>query len=521
MSEVCVLVVLTGKLFHLSFLLPNLRTGANFGITSYLTGICRLIDLNLLEASKRQLMRGFDGDSANVCKYGLGLNCVLVKERCCDLIQQHRLPPDHSHTWQTDGLFSVIEGWLLHEGFTGCATLSQLHAFLCRKFAEAKAYKDKRVEIRVLLANFCFTHWLDGCVEVKKLNNIGVPLIWRHVWNESTKEVVSQYKMALSDEGTFYKSEWGPWVEETVEVEDATTGVVSVEKVLRSDAKGIHLMKSYPDVNANPGWEDWIQAENSDEGASEGKGWSCGKVFKDLKSYVFTGMNNADSKSAHDELDALHRWHLAHPTPDSLFFTDSIRLDTGQVIPAGPVLSWQEMWVKLKRLASHCAFDNGENIRQSEAQDGLSAAMAIRDLRHPDRQAIAMASSAAVANVVTHAGYTGPERMAALAGNKETGALYIQETIDSVGALFLIELMNFEGEFRVGLGRRTFNSELDDLSNGKYHIEWFERVSKRTFAWGESPTFKLTDMGTNSRRQTLGPQTSVEDIKDFIQLKVH
>ena len=46
------------KLFHLTLLFPNLRTGADFGITSYLTGLCRLVDLGLLTSSNTRLMRG-------------------------------------------------------------------------------------------------------------------------------------------------------------------------------------------------------------------------------------------------------------------------------------------------------------------------------------------------------------------------------------------------------------------------------------------------------------------------------
>lgn len=80
--------VFGSKLYHLSLLLPNLSTGANFGATSFLTGLCRMIDLGNIKELKRHLLRGFDGDSANVCKVGLGLNCVLVKMRAFDMVQQ-------------------------------------------------------------------------------------------------------------------------------------------------------------------------------------------------------------------------------------------------------------------------------------------------------------------------------------------------------------------------------------------------------------------------------------------------
>ena len=56
-------------------------------------------------------------------------------------VGQNRLPPDHSHTWQCDGLFSVIEGWLEHEGFKGTRTVSELIEFLRLRFSQATASK--------------------------------------------------------------------------------------------------------------------------------------------------------------------------------------------------------------------------------------------------------------------------------------------------------------------------------------------------------------------------------------------
>ena len=50
--------VFSKKLFHLTLLFGNLRTGADFGITSYVTGLCRLIDLKLLSSTNTRLMRG-------------------------------------------------------------------------------------------------------------------------------------------------------------------------------------------------------------------------------------------------------------------------------------------------------------------------------------------------------------------------------------------------------------------------------------------------------------------------------
>ena len=126
-------------------------------------------------------------------------------------MQQSRLEPDHSHHWLTDGTFSVMEGWLCHDGFPGCPTIWDLIDYLRSKFAAAERYKDKRVEVTCLLVTFAFTKWFDGCIHQDEIRRIGTPLVWRHMWSEEQGDVVVQYKMALSDEGSFEKDEWGPW----------------------------------------------------------------------------------------------------------------------------------------------------------------------------------------------------------------------------------------------------------------------------------------------------------------------
>ena len=125
--------VYAGKLFHLMLLLPNLVTGADFGVTSCLSGLVRMFKLGQITPQKRRLLRGMDGGSENVNYVGLGMNSTLVKElhvNSINYVQQHRLPPDHSHHWITDGTFSVIKGWLCHDGFSGCATIWDLIDFL-------------------------------------------------------------------------------------------------------------------------------------------------------------------------------------------------------------------------------------------------------------------------------------------------------------------------------------------------------------------------------------------------------
>ena len=53
--------VYASKLDHLTLLLPNLKTGADFGVTSFLSGLVRMFQLGEVTSSTRRLLRGMDG----------------------------------------------------------------------------------------------------------------------------------------------------------------------------------------------------------------------------------------------------------------------------------------------------------------------------------------------------------------------------------------------------------------------------------------------------------------------------
>ena len=199
--------VYAGKLYHLSLLLPNLTTGANFGIQSMLNGLVSVIRLGEVTPAMRTFLRGIDGGSENDNLFTLAVNSMLVKVGRFDVVQQTRLPPSHSHHWLTDGLFSTIEGWMTGTGFPGCATLSELIAYLRKRFSRAANYKSKQVEINILLVNFAYKKWFEGHINSNKLKRISDPLVWRHSWVPETETVLVQYKYSLSDVGSFEKDE--------------------------------------------------------------------------------------------------------------------------------------------------------------------------------------------------------------------------------------------------------------------------------------------------------------------------
>ena len=167
-------------------------------------------------------------------------------------------------------------------------------------------------------------------------------------------------------------------------------------------------MKSYPDINVDPGFDQWIRATKDDVGVmsqKRGEGWSREKIFHDVSRYKFPGIDEATSQRAFKEWACWHDWFKAHPSPELLVFPGPICLSDGTTVSTEPHLSWHSMWAKLSTLAPRLPV-NGEhstaNNATAAAADAAAAASAataaaagaasvaaLRDLQHPARQALA------------------------------------------------------------------------------------------------------------------------------------
>ena len=99
------------------------------------------------------------------------------------------------------------------------------------------------------------------------------------------------------------------------------------------------------------------------------------------------------------------------------------------------------------------------------------------------------------------------------------GRAYISKRLDEKGALFFIQLKNYEGELAVGIGRRLFTETQAELEAAKYQVEWFERKGKKRHSWGLKPAFKLTVAGYTGKRKKVSQQ-SLESIRHFLPLIV-
>ena len=114
------------------------------------------------------------------------------------------------------------------------------------------------------------------------------------------------------------------------------------------------------------------------------------------------------------------------------------------------------------------------------------------------------------------------DRRVSLLQDAQLGKQYISDNLHSKGALFLFTLPHSEGELAVGLGRRTFDAEVDNADKDLYEIEWFERKKKKDTHWGKRPGFKLTVAGyrRENRKNVPYPQTSVEPRSAFLPIVV-
>jgi len=163
-----------GKCLYLNLLLPSLRTGANFGATSFLHGLYGQVSRGHLTPRTETIFRGSDGGSELVAFTCHGVHATVAKRLRKDLLWA-RLPPEHSHE-AVDRYFSWVEGHV-NGAPGGCSTPWELEA-LIRKFHRTSAYKEWNLQLGWQLCNRNIDKWLEGRLNRSTIKNIKVPLVW-------------------------------------------------------------------------------------------------------------------------------------------------------------------------------------------------------------------------------------------------------------------------------------------------------------------------------------------------------
>lgn len=339
-----------------------------------------------------------------------------------------------------------------------------------------------------------------------QVRRIGDPLVWRHRWCDEQNKVIHQYKYALSDEDTFYRDEWGPWIDKEVPRNDDVTGEVIMETVQRSDPLGVDLISSYPNIEEFPGLEEWLDLES----------WKAEQVFHHLKRWEFFS-NGETAKASWAEL---HTWHTAHQSSNDIALGEPLSLPSGASFSTTP-MPWSDMWSIILRDVDNESEESSIPFTQTSKDKRKGGGQPFLDplSKRVDREALSTSRSAVELNRVTNPNYTEKQQRVAIAGDKKSGLAYVSDHINTEGSLFLIQLKHQEGEFAVGLGRRTFNKDVDVTEESKFEIEWFERKNKSKHCWGKQPAFRRAVHGYASNRKKIYSK-SVESIDDFIQLAV-
>lgn len=383
----------------------------------------------------------------------------------------------------------------------------ELREYLLRKFkTEMSSYKNVDIAIDILVANFDFESWLDGCVQTaafmipqKKKPDGSVdrpePLVWRYSLSPQG-HVLTHWKMSLVDQGTEVQDEWGPFEECYVECQNPATGQDGHRRVLRTKADGEKYMLKVPSLLVNPGYEEYLDARS----------WSQERVLGDMRKVKWPPGTPAMVDAVWATMGDWHRQHQRSADLPTLPVQWQEQHMQGLEMGTG-VLDWHEMWTTLLQFSPR-APPHGAAAAAAAAAAAIAAAppakhepIVSQPVPPSARRAAAAGMAPAVAprasevNVVRSMAYT--SRDASLLDLQEKGEGYVQRHWDTVGALFWVELADLDGELRVGLVRRTQRPPHAKESDGDavdgdadgddgVWVEWFERKQKQRREWGKA-----------------------------------
>ena len=110
-----------GKALNVFMLLPSLKTGANFGATTWLHSLVNMVNCGSLTKETHTIVRGSDGGSEFVAFTIHATHCHTAQILGKRIIWA-RYAPDHSHDL-ADRFFSWVEGFLNDLSHHGCMTI--------------------------------------------------------------------------------------------------------------------------------------------------------------------------------------------------------------------------------------------------------------------------------------------------------------------------------------------------------------------------------------------------------------
>jgi hypothetical protein len=179
---------------HYAVVPPMLRTGANFGCTSFVTSLYHLIKGGKIGAGvKRCARQQTDGGSDNVGWVTYVLNVVLVREGVFDIIDWLRLRAGHSHN-EGDGNHSTARRVFYPKKGVGpgCASPFQFEQML----VDGLRGMSGGLEMLWQLSNYNFSKWAEGLVQ--DLGGIKNQRWWRFVYDPKWRSTALSVSLSRS-----------------------------------------------------------------------------------------------------------------------------------------------------------------------------------------------------------------------------------------------------------------------------------------------------------------------------------
>jgi hypothetical protein len=484
-----------GELHRISIVPPNLRTGANFGCTAYLGGLYEMSKQKLLgENQIRQTDSGPDNEAVITHAF----HWLLVHVGAINKLIWNRGAPKHSHN-KADRVNSMMKEIIWPRSGADAGGVQTPWDF---EHVVRKALQTQKCipQLAWHLVNFDFTEWFKGSVS-SQFTHQSSARYWQY-----------EYDPSLPQHGyvrVTFRDSILPF--EDTKMPEMKPVDIQVDGSMVTRPTGLLFMNqaSIPALNRQPRKETWKAAEKADIGEGdkkEAKAWQQTKVMSDITEYrmlTFPAVKQAQWK-------AINNFHKTYRTSDMvpslpLTLTPGDGSAGSFTIEHGMPLDWDTIWDELawRHDRPHRPQHDNDANKTTLAAPVAPAAPTPAPLSLPEpnlpdslppdvRQALI---NGVTDNSDTKALLARAQRILAIHREVHAMGAAKEVSIPEPGSLVFVELTNFEGEFRVGLGRLATTQK--PSSDNLLTVEWcvpkgfLKIVEQRdSFTWKDTQTFE-------------------------------
>jgi N-acetylglutamate synthase-like GNAT family acetyltransferase len=512
----CNTVVGKGGVNRFMVVPAHVRTGSNFGLTSFIMALYGAHKNGRFnDGAGKTLYRHTDGGSDNLSVVTHVMHWLLVWLGIFEELIWFRFDAGHSHTEMCDRFFSMIKRFFKIDGAARCERLDSFEEFedeLRKLFTKSDG---STVELEYLLANWDFEHWFKACGNdaKKHLGGISFDNVFSYkydpsAWDHGCVKVTYKDRLSRTTSRDGKECEWSPF---TAVTKDGTTRNVT-------DATGVRFVGCPPRImQTEPlreNYRDMDQDEEDDEGEGEQPKGERGGGKKSATA-TSKSIQNLLTKR-HGKADAeLSEKAKAHWNALKLAFDAGLRAGAlpdmpatyGGISFAGCPRPFLPILREMRRFPRpYIYWDPFRDEPPSSWPDAATARAAQEakggqpaDVGEPDRQGGDSEGGLRDARQhcnVTGLHYTKGQRTSALrevteeewvAGFADVAGKNRKEPVKE-GLLYLMQLAVPEGGFKLGFAQAG-KAQLFGLEDGDQHqAKWFVKTGETT-TWSETPTF--------------------------------